>query len=82
MYLAVGWAALVAMPIIVRELSPAGAALLLASGATFTVGAVIHAMRRPNPLPRVFGHHEIFHVATVVGTALLFLTIDLHVFGG
>ena len=81
MYLPVGWAALVALPIIMRELSPAGSVLLLTSGATFTAGAVIHAMRWPNPLPRILGHHEIFHVATVVGTALLFLTIDLDVFG-
>jgi hemolysin III len=82
MYLAVGWAALVAAPIIVRELAVPGAALLTMSGTLFTAGAVVHAMRRPNPLPRWFGHHEIFHAATVAGTAMLIVVIDVHVYGG
>jgi hemolysin III len=43
--------------------------LLVAGGCLYTVGAVIYALKRPDPVPRVFGYHELFH-ALVVGAAL------------
>jgi hemolysin III len=41
--------------------------LLLAGGACYIIGAVIYALRKPDPWPRVFGFHEIFHLCTVAG---------------
>jgi hemolysin III len=40
--------------------------LLLVGGAIYTAGAVFYALRRPNPWPAVFGHHEFFHACTLV----------------
>jgi hemolysin III len=47
-------------------------AVFVASGLVYTVGAVVYATRRPDPAPRVFGYHEVFHALIVAGTALLF----------
>lgn len=49
--------------------------VILAGGIAYTVGAVIYAVKRPNPWPRVFGYHELFHALTVVGAALHFAVI-------
>ena len=40
--------------------------LLLVGGALYTVGAVCYALRRPNPWPNTFGHHEFFHACTLL----------------
>ena len=48
-------------------------AMLVASGALYSVGALVYALRRPNPFPRVFGYHEVFHALTIVASACLFV---------
>jgi hemolysin III len=53
-----------------RRLLGADLWLLLAGGIAYTVGAVIYALKRPNPWPRHFGYHELFHALTLVGAAL------------
>ena len=64
-YLAVGWAGLMAFPGLVDELPATPLALLAAGGALYTIGAIIYAIKRPNPWPRIFGFHEVFHVLVV-----------------
>jgi hemolysin III len=49
--------------------------LILAGGIAYTVGAVIYAIRKPNPFPRVFGYHEVFHALTLVGAILHFAAV-------
>lgn len=49
--------------------------LILAGGIAYTVGAVIYAVRKPNPFPRVFGYHEVFHALTLVGAVLHFAAV-------
>jgi hemolysin III len=49
--------------------------LILAGGLAYTFGAVVYAVKRPNPWPRVFGYHEIFHVLTIVGAVLHFVVV-------
>ena len=46
--------------------------LLVASGVTYSFGAVVYALKRPNPFPRVFGYHEIFHLLVVLASVFLF----------
>lgn len=69
-YAAVGWAALIAMPQLADALGGLGLGLLLGGGVAYTVGAVVYALRRPDPWPRVFGFHEVFHLCTVIGAGL------------
>ena len=49
--------------------------LVLAGGIAYTLGAIIYAVRKPDPFPRVFGYHEVFHLLTVVGALLHFAVI-------
>lgn len=51
--------------------------LLVASGVTYSVGAVVYALKRPNPAPRVFGYHEIFHLLVCLASAFLFAHVAL-----
>lgn len=77
-YLAVGWCALAVVPQLWRGLGPGGFALVLAGGLADTAGAAVYARHRPDPLPSVFGYHEVFHACTVVGAVLDFLAIALY----
>jgi hemolysin III len=74
-YVVVGWCALVVAPQLLHALGGAGFGLLAAGGAFYTVGAIVYARRRPDPVPGVFGYHEVFHACTVVGAALHFTVI-------
>ncbi|MHB8218952.1 MAG: PAQR family membrane homeostasis protein TrhA [Acidimicrobiales bacterium] len=74
-YVVVGWSAVVVLPQLVRSLGGVGFGLLLAGGACYTVGALVYALRRPDPFPTVFGYHEVFHTLTVVGAALHYAVI-------
>jgi hemolysin III len=69
MYPVLGWAAIVALPQILREISLAAVLLMLAGGLLYTGGAVVLATRRPDPDPRVFGYHEVWHAFVVGGWA-------------
>jgi len=69
-YVALGWLFVAEGGAVARGLGAAGLALLLGGGALYTAGAVIYARRCPDPAPRVFGYHEIFH-ALVVAAAML-----------
>jgi hemolysin III len=59
-----------------------GFGLVLLGGVGYTVGAVIHAARRPDPLPTVFGYHEIFHVLVLVAVVSHFVAIAWFVLPG
>ena len=74
-YVVVGWAAVAVLPQLYRALGGAGFALLVAGGACYTAGAVVYALRRPDPVPHVFGYHEIFHACTIGGAVLQYVVI-------
>ena len=66
LYLALGWAALAIMPDVLRRGGVTCLVLLAVGGVLYSIGAVFYALRRPNPWPDVFGHHEFFHACTLV----------------
>jgi hemolysin III len=66
LYIALGWVAVVVLPDIMRFGGVTALVLMIAGGAAYTVGAVFYALRRPNPWPTVFGHHEFFHACTLI----------------
>jgi hemolysin III len=65
LYVLLGWLIVPFLPTLHAALGGRAFLYILVGGAFYTVGAVIYAMRRPDPFPRVFGFHEIFHLLVV-----------------
>ena len=81
LYLVMGWCAVAAFPAIGRHLSPLELGLVVAGGVAYTVGVPILLLRRPDPLPGIFGYHEVWHGCTVVAAALHFGVVTSLVVG-
>ena len=77
--LALGWAGVAILPQLATRLDPAAVALLGAGGVAYTAGAITYAWRRPNPVPAVFGYHELFHALTIVGVACQYVAIAFFI---
>jgi hemolysin III len=74
-YLALGWVAVFVLPDLLHHAGVAALVLLLAGGALYTAGAVCYAIKRPDPWPRTFGYHEVFHLATVLAALAHYVAI-------
>lgn len=79
LYLAVGWLAIIPAYEVVSRMETSEVALLLFGGALYSVGGVIYAMKWPDPFPRVFGFHEIFHAFVIAGSLVHFTLIAVYV---
>ncbi|HLX19469.1 MAG TPA: hemolysin III family protein [Gaiellaceae bacterium] len=77
--IALGWTAIVVLPQLASRLDPAAVALLGAGGLVYTAGAIVYARGRPDPLPRVFGYHELFHVLTLVAVSCQYVAIAFFI---
>jgi hemolysin III len=75
LYLTMGWAVLAALPALLSSVDGSTLLLFAAGGLLYTVGAVVLATRFPNPFPRIFGYHEVWHVMVVVAAALHYVAI-------
>jgi hemolysin III len=74
-YMSLGWVAVVAFPGMWQEMGVGGTLLVAAGGLLYTVGAVVYATQRPNPNPRVFGYHEVFHALVIAAAAAHFAAV-------
>jgi hemolysin III len=74
-----GWGGVAILPQVIARLSGGGVALLMAGGLVYSIGAVVYARRRPDPLPSVFGYHELFHSLTIVAVACQYVAIAFFV---
>jgi hemolysin III len=74
-YVALGWVAVAAFPQLLEHAGLAATLVLAAGGLLYTVGAVVYALRRPDPLPTVFGYHEVFHALVIAAAALQFAVV-------
>jgi hemolysin III len=74
-YMSLGWVAVVAFPGMWAEMGVGGTLLVAMGGLLYTVGAVVYATQRPNPNPRVFGYHEVFHALVILAAAAHFAAI-------
>ena len=81
LYIVMGWAAVIAAPQLVRHLSSAELTLIAVGGVLFTVGAIFLATHWPDPFPRVFGYHEVWHVLVVAAVVCQFVAIASVVHG-
>ena len=81
-YLAVGWAGVIAVPQLLSEVGVAPFVLFLVGGILYSAGAIIYATKRPNPVPKVFGYHEVFHALVILAAALHYAVVALIVLPG
>ncbi|MFY9398088.1 MAG: hemolysin III family protein [Desulfomonilia bacterium] len=72
LYVLMGWLAVVGAGPMVRILQPGAVFWLVTGGVLYTVGALVYAFRRPNPIPTWFGFHEVFHLFVMMGTGAHF----------
>jgi hemolysin III len=73
-YVLLGWAGTASLPWIAANLGVVALLGILAGGVLYSIGAIVYARERPDPVPAVFGYHEIFHVL-VIGAALLHFAV-------
>lgn len=78
-YVGMGWLGLIALPRLIQVGAPGLLAWLVAGGMLYSIGAGIYALRRPNPLPGVFGFHEIWHCFVLGGAFAHFWMIRAYV---
>jgi hemolysin III len=79
LYVLLGWFIVPVIPALHAAVGDQALELLLVGGAFYTVGAVIYATRRPDPFPRVFGFHEIFHLLVIAAAICHFLVVEAAV---
>jgi hemolysin III len=79
LYLGMGWVAVVAAPALLRALPTGGVAWVLAGGLVYSAGALVYGLKRPNPIPGVFGFHELWHLFVVAGSACHFWAVLRYV---
>jgi hemolysin III len=69
LYIMMGWSALLVLPSLARLLPLPAFGLLMTGGVLYTLGALIFMFRQPDPLPHIFGFHELFHLFVLAGSA-------------
>ncbi|MDP9403294.1 MAG: hemolysin III family protein [Actinomycetota bacterium] len=74
-YIGLGWVMVVALPQLLRRLSATELLLIVVGGLLYTAGAIVLGTRRPDPSPRVFGYHEIWHVMVAAASVCHYITI-------
>lgn len=80
-YVALGWVAVAFLPQFYRSGGAAITWLVIVGGLAYTLGAVVYGTKRPNPSPRWFGFHEIFHALTVVGFGCHYVAVSIASYG-
>lgn len=77
-YVVLGWISVVMLPALVHESGWMPVVLLGAGGVLYTMGAVVYARKKPDPVPHVFGYHEVFHVFVIAAATVQFVAIALY----
>lgn len=80
-YITLGWAAAFWLPEFASRGGVAVLTLIVVGGLLYSAGAVIYGLKRPNPAPRWFGYHEIFHACTLAGFVAHHVGVWLAAFG-
>ena len=76
---ALGWIGVITLPQITRHDGVAPVIFLAAGGLAYTAGAIVYALRRPDPAPGIFGYHELFHALTIVALACQYVAIAFFI---
>jgi hemolysin III len=81
-YVAFGSPVILFLPQVAASIGVAATALLLLGGAFYVAGAIVYGLQRPDPIPEVFGYHEMFHAFVIAGAAVHFVMIAAYVIPG
>ena len=81
LYLALGWVALGVLPQLQEAGGWAVVVLLLAGGLFYSLGAIVYALRRPDPFPTWFGFHEVFHAFTLLAFVTHYVAVSFATYG-
>ena len=79
LYILLGWIALAVLPQLSAGAGTAAVILIVAGGILYTAGGVVYALKRPDPAPRWFGFHEVFHSLTLAAYIAQFAAVALVV---
>jgi hemolysin III len=74
-YIGVGWTALAVIPALWSQLGGVTCALLLLGGLVYSLGALVYGRRRPDPVPAVFGYHEVFHALVLLAGLIFYAAV-------
>jgi hemolysin III len=77
----IGWIGIVALPQLLHAVGLVPVLLIAAGGIAYTLGGIVYARRKPDPVPFVFGYHELFHALTLVALALQYVAFTFFVIG-
>ena len=80
-YIALGWASIFWLGDFAAAAGPAVLTLIVVGGALYSVGGLIYGLKRPNPVPRWFGFHEVFHTCTVAAFVVHYVGVSMVVYG-
>ena len=80
LYLGLGWVAVFVLPSLLRQGGVAAFVLIIAGGLVYTLGGIVYGLKRPDPWPRTFGYHEVFHLCTVVAATCHMIAVWLAVY--
>jgi hemolysin III len=80
-YIGMGWAGVFVVPQLLAA-GPAVLTLVVVGGGLYSVGGLIYALRRPDPAPRIFGFHEIFHALTIAAYIVHYVAVSLAAYRG
>jgi hemolysin III len=75
LYVVIGWTAVLFLPVLWRDLGVLTFTLVIGGGVVYSVGAWVYSARRPDPMPGVFGFHELFHALVVVAGLVFYAAI-------
>jgi hemolysin III len=79
-YIALGWAAIFWLGDFARAAGPAVLTLIIVGGGLYSLGGVVYGLRKPNPAPRWFGFHEVFHSFTIAAFAVHYVGVSMVVY--
>jgi hemolysin III len=80
-YVSLGWVAVAALPALVSRLGATATGLLVLGGVLYSAGAVVYALRRPDPVPAVFGYHEVFHALVIAAAIAHYIVVASCILG-
>ena len=79
-YVVIGWVAIFFLPDLIAGAGLTVVVLIAVGGVLYSVGAVIYGLKRPNPSPRWFGFHEVFHSLTIAAFTVHYVAVSIVIY--